>query len=90
MNIDGDSGAFVDDGGEYIEQLSIQTRLGTLYGRQLMRPDYGLDVSPLVDRPSLLVSAALSRNVSVALRGFDLNLAVDRKADGTTVVTVGR
>ena len=87
MNIHGDTGAFVDDGGEYVERLGIQTRLGTLYGSQLMRPDYGLDVSPLVDRPSIPVSVAISRAVSIALRGFDVNIVVDRAPDGTTMVT---
>ena len=80
------SGELVDDGQELIGEMSVEARLQTLYGRQLMRPDYGLDLSPLVDRPITTEELLdIGRAIRSSLSEFDVEVKVDQRRNGLII-----
>ena len=71
-----------------IEWFAITARLRTERGRQLLRPDYGLDTAAVVDR----TPATVQREIRAALSDLeDVDIAaidVDVDVDGLITVTV--
>lgn len=50
VGLDGRNAAAVKDGLPWATWMGLTARLRTRYGRQLMRPDYGLDMTDQVGR----------------------------------------
>ena len=68
VDVDGNNAPSSRDGLEFGVWMAVEARLNTLYGRQLMRPDYGLDLSAFVGRNLPDVQyAELRRRVRAAL-----------------------
>ena len=97
MIIDGDTGALRDPDARfgagstltYLQQVGITARLNTKRGYQLMRPNYGLDLRPLIDRPITGEGLAdLNAAIARSLVGFPVRVSV-RVRSGQTVIAVG-
>ena len=68
VDTDGNNAPDTRDGLAFGQWIAVEARLNTLYGKQLMRPDYGLDLSAFVGRNLPDVQyAELRRRVRAAL-----------------------
>ena len=73
----------------YIQTLGIRARLNTLLGRQLMRPNYGISLTELVDRPlSSEEVANITRVIRASLSGFAVQVIVTTPSLGHLRVDV--
>lgn len=86
LDLDGPPGRVADAAARY--RLAVEARIGTLRGRQIMRPGYGLDLSDMVGRnlegPDY---REVRRRVNVALRGLLSGQAsIDVEAEANEIV----
>ena len=74
----------------YLTQLGLTRRLNTDFGRQLMRPDYGLRVDLLVGRPFSEVPdiEAAVRAGLVDLEGVETNITATTTREGRVNIQV--
>lgn len=90
MNFDASSGGYAPAtirGIPYLLDLDVIARLGTQFGRQIMRPSYGLDLSPLVDRKNI-VPTDVRRALNDATRGLPARVTARATQTGVEVDSI--